>query len=266
MRAERWVSEAAFFDRLAEQARNTMAPIDTRVLRRYSGGLRRRFSKELRLKLLGDVRGRRVLDLGCGDGTNATLLALRGAKVTGIDISPGQIEISRRRAEVNGVTRRTRFICSPLEMADLPANHFDIIWADGILHHVIPELDQVLTQAVRWARSGAQVVLSEPVNRLPFLRRLRLRLPIHTDATPDERPLERDELAVVKRHLPGLKVRPLALASRFDRFVLKGDYETASLPRRLLCEAMHAFDYGVLSLPLVGRLGGMAVLHGRILK
>jgi 2-polyprenyl-3-methyl-5-hydroxy-6-metoxy-1,4-benzoquinol methylase len=45
---------------------------------------------------LGDVSGRRVLDAGCGDGYLARFLAARGARVTGIDISPRLIEAARR--------------------------------------------------------------------------------------------------------------------------------------------------------------------------
>ena len=40
------------------------------------------------LALLGDVSGRRVLDAGCGEGYLARILAARGARVTGIDLSP----------------------------------------------------------------------------------------------------------------------------------------------------------------------------------
>src|SRR4051794_13888528 len=38
--------------------------------------------------LLGDVRDKTVLDLGCGSGSNTVLLADRGARVTGLDLSP----------------------------------------------------------------------------------------------------------------------------------------------------------------------------------
>ena len=46
-------------------------------------------------RLLGDVRGRRVLDLGCGEGTNTRLLADRGAAVVGVDVSPAMVAAAR---------------------------------------------------------------------------------------------------------------------------------------------------------------------------
>jgi hypothetical protein len=50
MRAQRWVSEAAFFDRLAEAQLRKVAPVDPAVLRRYAGRLRPWFHKEFRLR------------------------------------------------------------------------------------------------------------------------------------------------------------------------------------------------------------------------
>lgn len=49
------------------------------------------------LELLGDIAGRRVLDAGCGEGYLARVLAARGARVTGIDLSPRLIELARAK-------------------------------------------------------------------------------------------------------------------------------------------------------------------------
>lgn len=49
------------------------------------------------LELLGDTTGRRVLDAGCGEGYLARVLAARGARATGIDLSPRLIEMARRQ-------------------------------------------------------------------------------------------------------------------------------------------------------------------------
>ncbi|HEY1619237.1 MAG TPA: methyltransferase domain-containing protein [Streptosporangiaceae bacterium] len=50
------------------------------------------------LDLLGDVRGRRVLDAGCGEGYLSRVLAARGALVTGADIAPSLVERARRKS------------------------------------------------------------------------------------------------------------------------------------------------------------------------
>ena len=55
------------------------------------------------LALAGDVAGRRVLDLGCGEGAYSRELARRGARVTGIDGSATLIDAARQRAEAAGL-------------------------------------------------------------------------------------------------------------------------------------------------------------------
>jgi 2-polyprenyl-3-methyl-5-hydroxy-6-metoxy-1,4-benzoquinol methylase len=267
MRAERWASEAAFFDRLAEVQLRSVAPVDPAVLQRYGGRLRPWFHKEFRLLHLGELHGLHVLDVGCGDGTNALLLASRGARVTGIDISPRSVALATERARLSGMQDRLRFVCSPLELAEFPDNHFDVIWGDGILHHLIPELELVLARLRQWARPGARVVFSEPLSLNPLLRRLRARIPIHEGATPDERPLQARELELILRRLPGAKLRHFMLLSWFNRFLLRGHtYEHASRGRRLASDMLHALDYALLGLPGLRRLGGMAVISATISK
>jgi 2-polyprenyl-3-methyl-5-hydroxy-6-metoxy-1,4-benzoquinol methylase len=130
-REERWRDEVSFFDKSASQLE--LKPVDPLTLRRYQGPLRRRFHPEYSYRVPDDLRGKRILDVGCGTGVNAVILALLGADVTGIDISPKSIEIARKRAEINQVERSCRFVCSPLETADLPPDYFDIISAGVIL-------------------------------------------------------------------------------------------------------------------------------------
>ncbi|WP_224364827.1 class I SAM-dependent methyltransferase [Hyalangium versicolor] len=267
MRAERWVSEAAFFDRLAEVKLRGVSPVEPEVVRRYAGRLRPWFHKEFRFELLGELHGQHVLDVGCGDGTNAILLASRGARVTGIDISPRSIRLATERARMAGVEDRVRFLCSPLEVAEFPENSFDVIWGDGILHHLIPELETVLERLVQWAKPGARVVFSEPLSLSSMLRRLRAHIPIHDGATPDERPLQASELEVILGKLPGARLRHFALLSWFNRFVLRGStYERASEARRLVVGVLHAADYALLSLPVLRKLGSMVVISAKVTK
>jgi len=50
-------------------------------------------------ELIGDVKGKRVLDLACGEGYITRILATKGAKVTGVDFSEKLIELARREEE-----------------------------------------------------------------------------------------------------------------------------------------------------------------------
>lgn len=255
--------EAEFFDRWAEESIRKLEPIDPRVVERYrSPG--KRYPKEYCINLLGDLRGKRILDVGCGEGEDAVLLAKLGATVTGFDVSPGAIQVAQRRAEIDGVSDRVSFICAPLSEAQLPRNTFDVIWFDNILHHVLDELHFVMRKILVSAKSGADLICIEPVNLNKTLRKIRFLVPVHTEVTPGERPLEKHDLAIIN-DMVQVRRRHFLFLGRLIRFILTGyRYESATWFRRRLADVMVATDRVVLSLPRVEHLGGLAVLHGKI--
>src|SRR5690349_21347271 len=55
------------------------------------------FPLEYAFHLLGDVSGKTVVDLGCGDGLNTVILASLGARVLAVDISDKSLEVTYRR-------------------------------------------------------------------------------------------------------------------------------------------------------------------------
>ena len=260
----RWREEAAFFDREAEQQAQKVATIDPLTLKRYGApSPRKRFREEFRFRVLRNLQGKRVLDVGCGDGHNSVLLAKLGAQVTGIDISPKAIELAQKKAQINGVSGATRFLCSPLEEAEIPPHSFDVIWGDAILHHLIENLELVLARLCLWAKPGAILLFSEPVNFNNTLRRLRFRLPVKTEATPDERPLEPTELKLIRRFLPDIRIRFYSLFGRLTRFILVNyNYERSPRWRRTLVSAIASIDYALLSTPLIRNMAGYAVFYG----
>jgi 2-polyprenyl-3-methyl-5-hydroxy-6-metoxy-1,4-benzoquinol methylase len=263
-REERWSSEARFFDGQAARVAE-VKPMDATTLERYASARHVWFNKEFRFRLVGDLRGKRVLDVGCGNGDNAILLASRGANVVAIDLSPESVALAARRAEASGFHSRIRFVCSPLETAELESRGFDVIWGDGILHHVIPELDQLLARLRGFAKPGALYVFSEPVSYSPTLRRLRSHVPIRTDATPGERPLEPAELELIRRHLPGFRVRHFGLVARFNRLVLpSNDLEHAGRIQKAIVHLNCCVDQALLAIPGLERVANTAVIYGHI--
>ena len=89
----------------------------------------RRFLYPENLELAGDVRGKRLLDMGCGDGAEMLEWARAGAIVTGVDNSPVQLASARRNAEKLGV--ECRLVQADLLRLpdDLLQGEFDIVFS-----------------------------------------------------------------------------------------------------------------------------------------
>jgi 2-polyprenyl-3-methyl-5-hydroxy-6-metoxy-1,4-benzoquinol methylase len=261
-REDRWQQEVQFFDAWASSQQPRA--VDPLTIARYAAARpRRHFNKEYRFRVLGDLTGKQILDVGCGDGINSVLLARLGARVVGVDISPKAIEVAVERARINGVSDRVSFLCSPVETAALSEDAFDIVWGDAVLHHVLDPLDEVLARLARACRRDGVMIFSEPVNFSPLLRRIRLLLPIPVEGTPNERPLEPSDVDVLRRYIHPLEVRHFALLGRLERFVLESmNYEKSSRPRRLVADAMGALDYALLSAPALQPFSSTAVFSG----
>jgi ubiquinone/menaquinone biosynthesis C-methylase UbiE len=76
-------------------------------------------------KLIGDVRGKNVLDAGCGFGTYSIYCARRGADVTAVDISPTMIELAEKEAAEAGVKIDFR-VRDAAQLEDIPDETFDM--------------------------------------------------------------------------------------------------------------------------------------------
>lgn len=80
--------------------------------------------------------GTRVLDVGCGVGRWSSLLAQRGASVTGMDLSPTMIAEAQRRAAAKGVASNCRFLVQDLAQLDA-GESFDLILGVTVLQHIL---------------------------------------------------------------------------------------------------------------------------------
>jgi SAM-dependent methyltransferase len=114
------------------------------------------YDRPATLALLPNVKGKRVLDAGCGPGVYAELLVDRGARVTAIDVSPKMVQLARerlgKRAEV-----LLADIEKPLEFAS--PESFDLIVSPLVLDYV-RDLDAVFGEFWRILCPGGHLVFS----------------------------------------------------------------------------------------------------------
>jgi SAM-dependent methyltransferase len=113
---------------------------------------------ERELRLLGDVKGKRVLDLGCGSGQASIALARQGAHAIALDASARQLARARELAEAEEV--RVEWHRSDLaDLAFLRADSIDVAFSSHALAEV-EDLDRVLRQVHRVLLPGGAFVFS----------------------------------------------------------------------------------------------------------
>lgn len=106
--------------------------------------------------LVGDVRGQRVLDMGCGTGRHALWLANEGAEVTAVDFSQGMLDQARAKQGAEAVTWLVHDLHEPLPFND---NTFDRVVSGLVLEH-IRDLSFFFSQAGRVLNTGGSLVVS----------------------------------------------------------------------------------------------------------
>lgn len=112
------------------------------------------------LEALGDVAGLDILELGCGDGNMLLHLIDRGASsVTGVDLSPGMVELARARVERYRPEADARLVASAIESLDLDSASYDLIVGKWILHHI--EVRSAVRQIERLLRPSGRAKFYE---------------------------------------------------------------------------------------------------------
>jgi SAM-dependent methyltransferase len=145
------------------------------------------------LSHLGDLQGKRLLDLGCGAGENSVYFASKGADCVAADYSPGMVDVALHLAAANGVTIAGQVI-NAMAIA-FPDNSFDIVYAANLLHH-IPEPAIALREMHRVVKPGGKVCFWDPLKHNPVINVYRR---MATEVrTEDETPLDIDIVKTVR--------------------------------------------------------------------
>ncbi|HSO75755.1 MAG TPA: methyltransferase domain-containing protein [Blastocatellia bacterium] len=100
--------------------------------------------------------GKRVLEVGCGTGTDLVQFARAGARVTGLDLTPRSIEIARLRFEVYELAGQ--FAIGDCEHLSFPDSSFDAVYSFGVLHHT-PDTSRAIREIYRVLHPGGTAIV-----------------------------------------------------------------------------------------------------------
>ncbi|MBN1764938.1 MAG: methyltransferase domain-containing protein [Sedimentisphaerales bacterium] len=171
-----------------------------------------RYAKEV----MGDIRNKRILDLGCGAGETSVFFAGQGAQVTALDISEQMIDVTRRLAERHHVKLNARVMMA--EDMDLPDNHFDFVFGNGVLHHV--NRTHAYREIHRVLKPDGKAIFIEPLCYNPVISVYRLIA--NTVRTKNEKPFKFRDFKVLQKLFARVSHREFWLAGQliFIRFFL----------------------------------------------
>lgn len=193
-----------------------------------------------------------VCDIGCGWGFSSTILAKRGARVYGCDLSEQMLRHTAAMARTNGVPDRVHVALAAVD--NLPyGGPFDAVFAGALLHH-LQDLDRGMSEVKRVLRAGGRFVAYEPLS-MPLWDFVRELLPYkEKQRSPGERALSRDGLRRLEEIFDRVDVQFFGPFLALERFLMT---DHSAFVRRLV-----ALDRGLARLwpALANRLAWYAVI------
>lgn len=140
------------------------------------------------IKNLGNVKGKKILELGCGAGEASVYFAKQGALVTATDLSQGMLEVTMRLAAIHGTQLAT--VKTPAAPLPFPDNSFDIVYAANVLHHV--DFEVTLQEIWRVLKPDGKLCSWDPLAHNPAINIYRrMAMGVRTE---DEHPIKMKQL------------------------------------------------------------------------
>lgn len=121
-------------------------------------------------RMMGDIKGRKVLEIGFGTGAHLAWLARRGAIVTGVDISPERVRAAKDLMESEGLSGNVSVMCQDIMATDLPEEAFDIIYGHDILMYMGGDYPPFAQKAYSMLKEGGKLIVVEALDNHPAAR------------------------------------------------------------------------------------------------
>jgi len=207
------------------------------------------------MERIGSVKGKKVLDYGCGSGWLGVYLAKQGAQVEGFDISGKLIEVASLRAEANGVSHACKFRKMVAEALEYPDEYFDLVVGISILHHV--ELGKATYHLQRVMKNRGRAVFIEPLGENTILNWARDRVfNVHHGLVKDkstEHPITYRDIHTIGQNFAEYHWKEFQLLSMVRRFIGDGPTEAMRLHR--------LDDWLLIKLPSLKRFCRLVVIE-----
>jgi 2-polyprenyl-3-methyl-5-hydroxy-6-metoxy-1,4-benzoquinol methylase len=223
------------------------------------------------IRQMGDLRGKRVLDVGAGLGESSVYFALQGAKVTCTDISPKMVELAVKLGKLHGV--EIEGVVTPGETLGAQPGTYDIVYVANTIHHVT-DRKALFAEMHKALKPGGWFFSFDPIAYNPVInvyRRMATQV-----RTEDESPLTFADLKLARQFFPNTSHREFWISTLFlflkyylidrvhpnqDRYWKRIFRET---PRRLWWwYPLLWLDAVLTRIPLVRRLAWNMVMWGQ---
>lgn len=192
---ERFMTEEEFHDQWANSV--SIDSVNPTVVNEMNTAPEMRYIH----KYLGAVRNKHILDLGCGLGEVGVYFAIKGAKVTMVDISQEMLNFSEKLAKKYHVIVKTHK--SSVENLHFPDKiKFDIIYAGNLFHHV--NINEALVRLKSYLKPNGVIISRDPLAYNPIINVYR-NIAVNT-RSKDEHPIVLEDIATFKKHFKSVKV------------------------------------------------------------
>lgn len=215
--SDRFRSERAFFDSFYDKElreENLMLSDNDRPVQWV----------EYSMERFGDLKHKRVLDIGCGTGISSVLLAKKGAEVSAIDISESAVMIAKRRAKINNIN--IMIFQMAVENMAFKNNYFDAVFGNAILHHL--DIETAIKEIYRVMKIYGKAMFNETSYLNPLFKILREFLPGHfgipKKRTPHERPISYNDIDILKKIFREVEIlRSYKFLSQAEEYLFSPD-------------------------------------------
>lgn len=211
------------------------------------------------LKEFGELKNKKLLDLGCGAGESSIYFAQKGAEVTAVDVSPGMIEVVNTLAQKHNVQVKTKWSCA--ESLPFEDDSFDLVYGNGVLHHT--DYPLALKEVHRVLKKNGKAAFIEPLAHNPVINVYRKLA--EGVRTKDEKPFRMKQLKDMSQIPASIKHHEFWLSSLwvFVGFYLSGvDPEKERYWKKIIYDAdkikkqftiLNKLDQKLLKLPFLRR-------------